>query len=378
MLALYKFELLKIINRKIFWVTGCTFMIGIIIWGLLCAVLPVNREYSEMSLNGLSANTAERLASGQIAGREINQDLIDEMCTAYETYIFDGDYEKALPYLDVYNFIGSVLGTYATAEILKCDSDTFYNILNEFAGTNLQTNYSQSNPIRYMGYYAGWHQMAASMKALISMEIMFIVICLSSVFTVEHMRKTDQVILCSRFGKKKLYFAKLFAGVTVGFSFTLIISLLMFIIIALVYGLDGFNTVLQFVLLRPFNFTVGQAVLILAALSLVSTLLICVFTMVLSELTKNGIATIGIITGIMIVTLFVTEMPATVKIAYELWYLLPSNFVSLNGAFRYSIFNIGDTTLSAYQYAPILYLMITLMIFYIGKLSYTRYQISGR
>lgn len=44
MLALYKFELRKIISRKIVWITGCVMLAGLLIWGVASAVLPENRE----------------------------------------------------------------------------------------------------------------------------------------------------------------------------------------------------------------------------------------------------------------------------------------------------------------------------------------------
>ena len=309
MFTLYKFELRKIIRKKILWITGGILLAGLLVWGVASAVLPQSREYSDSSLNGFEANRAEREAAQQIAGREIDQSLFDEMRTNYEAFIFDGDYVKALPYLDVYNFIGNTLGTSASAEILNCDSDMFYANLNsqlkENTPAELAENNSLEKPIYYQGYFDGWRKMASMMKVLACMEIMFIAICLSTVFTVEHTRKTDQLILCSRFGKKKLYIAKLMAGITVSIAFTLILSLLTFGIIAFLYGFDGYSTILQFILMRPFDITIGQAVMILIGLSFVGAILVSVLTMVLSELTKNSIATIGVISGVLILTMFI-------------------------------------------------------------------------
>ena len=382
MFTLYKFELRKIINRKILWITGGILLMALLLWGLASAVLPQSREYSTVSLSGLEMNRAEREAAEQIAGRKIEQKLLDEMQPAYEEFIVDGDYKKALPYLDIYNFIGTVLGTNASAEILNCDSDTFYAMLNTQLEANALTgreeNISYNEPLFYQGYFDGWRQMASMMKVLACMEIMFIAICLSTVFTVEHTRKTDQVILCSRFGKKRLYFAKLMAGLTVGIAFTLILTLLMFGIIAFLYGFDGYNTILQFVLMRPFNLTLGQAVMILIGLSFAGAILVSVFTMALSELTKNSVSTIGIITGILILTMFIMEMPANLKILSEIWYMLPSNLVSLNGAFRYSMFLLGDMAMLSYQITPIVYFAMAIIFSIIGKIVYNRYQISGR
>lgn len=301
---------------------------------------------------------------------------------AYEDFIFNGNYKEALPYLDVYNFIGRTLGTQAGAEILVCDSEAFYEKLNAQLEANTPAGLTESisfdEPIVYHGYFDGWRQIADMMKLITCMEIMFIAICLSTVFTVEHTRKTDQVILCTRLGKKKLYAAKTLAGLTVGVGFTLLLSLLMFGIIAFLYGFDGYDTILQFVLLRPFNLTVGQAALILVGLSFAGAALISIFTMMLSEVTKNSIATIGIITGVLLVTMFIMEMPANLKLLSEIWYLLPSNLVSLNGAFRYSMFHVGGSPLAAYQYAPIVYLVLAVIFALIGKLTYNRYQINGR
>lgn len=382
MLTLYKFELRKIISRKIVWITGGVLLVGLVIWGIASAVLPQNREYSDSSLNGYAANRAEQEAAEQISGRAIDQNLIDEMRPAYEDFIFNGNYKEALPYLDVYNFIGRTLGTQAGAEILVCDSEAFYEKLNAQLEANTPAGLTESisfdEPIVYHGYFDGWRQIADMMKLITCMEIMFIAICLSTVFTVEHTRKTDQVILCTRLGKKKLYAAKTLAGLTVGVGFTLLLSLLMFGIIAFLYGFDGYDTILQFVLLRPFNLTVGQAALILVGLSFAGAALISIFTMMLSEVTKNSIATIGIITGVLLVTMFIMEMPANLKLLSEIWYLLPSNLVSLNGAFRYSMFHVGGSPLAAYQYAPIVYLVLAVIFALIGKLTYNRYQINGR
>lgn len=195
--------------------------------------------------------------------------------------------------------------------------------LKENTPAELAENNSLEKPIYYQGYFDGWRKMASMMKVLACMEIMFIAICLSTVFTVEHTRKTDQLILCSRFGKKKLYIAKLMAGITVSIAFTLILSLLTFGIIAFLYGFDGYSTILQFILMRPFDITIGQAVMILIGLSFVGAILVSVLTMVLSELTKNSIATIGVISGVLILTMFILEMPSNLKILSEIWYLLP-------------------------------------------------------
>lgn len=380
--TLYKYELRKILQRKISWITSAALIFGLLIWGTASAVLPVHREYSDTAINGFTANNMEREAANQIAGRKIDQTLIDEMRPKYEAFIFDGDYMQALPYLDIYNFMGDVLGTHASAEILECSSADFYKYLNDYLEENtppeMDNQTSSGEMILYNGYFDGWRTLSFMMKFICCMEIMFIAISLSSVFTVEHIRKTDQLILCSHFGKRKLYAAKILAGLTVGICFSLILSAIMFAIVGLLYGFDGYNTILQFILLRPIPLSIGQAALILVALSFVGAALVSLFTMMLSEVTKNSTATVGIISGVLIVTMFITEMPANLKILAEIWYMLPSNLVSLNGAFRHSILKAGEHSLFAYQYAPFVYLILMIIFYFVGKYTYNRYQIEGR
>ena len=100
--------------------------------------------------------------------------------------------------------------------------------------------------------------------------------------------------------------------------------------------------------------------------------------MVLSELTKNSVSTIGIIAGILILTMFIMEIPANLKILSEIWYMLPSNLASLNGAFRYSMFLLGEGAMLSYQIAPIVYFAMAIIFSIIGNVVYNRYQISGR
>lgn len=389
MLTLYKYELRKIVKKKMFYITVVVMLAGLLGWAAFDAVLPANRELIHGEMNGYSANRTEREAANSIKGRVIDQALLDEMKEAYEAEVFhnsenfDDTTEKALAYLDIYTFIGeNIVGTMESQKILNVDAETFYATLNDQLQVNNPNGESFENivntPIVYNGYFDGWTKITIMMKLLIFMEIMFVSISLSTVFTNEHIRKTDQLILCTRFGKKKLYLAKILAGLTVALVFTMLLSLLFLGIISFLYGLEGFDTILQFVLLRPFNLSIGQAVLILFGLSFAGVCVVSILAMVFSELTKNSIATISVISGVLIVTLFITEMPANLRLLSEFWYLLPSNLVSLNGAFRYSMLHLGNLSPAAYHLAPGLYLIVAILFFIIGKVAYNRYQVSGR
>ena len=41
MLTLYKFELRKIISRKIVWITGGVLLVGLVIWGIALSLIHI-------------------------------------------------------------------------------------------------------------------------------------------------------------------------------------------------------------------------------------------------------------------------------------------------------------------------------------------------
>lgn len=68
-------------------------------------------------------------------------------------------------------------------------------------------------------YFQGYEYLVSTQG--IYMAFMLVSFCIaivvSHVFSEEHVRKMDQLILCSRFGRNQLYFAKIWAGITFTF-----------------------------------------------------------------------------------------------------------------------------------------------------------------
>lgn len=78
------------------------------------------------------------------------------------------------------------------------------------------------------------------------MSALMIAICFSKVFSTEHSQRTDQLILSSRFGRKKLYYAKIVSGITS----SLILGMAVFgssaAVIFWCWGFDGGGTALGY------------------------------------------------------------------------------------------------------------------------------------
>lgn len=84
--------------------------------------------------------------------------------------------------------------------------------------------------------------------------------------------------------------------------------------------------------------------------------------MVLSQVTRNSVATMGILVGILLLTTLITAVPESPRLLSVLWYLLPSNFVSLQGAFRYDLLSVGGLSLTTWQVTPVVYLLLTALL----------------
>lgn len=152
-------------------------------------------------------------------------------------------------------------------------------------------------------------------------------ICLSGVFSVEHLQKTDAVILCSRYGKRHLYLAKILVGITFGAVTAILLFETAAVFSIFIYGADGFGAALQLAFpLSLWKISVGGSVLLLLFLLLVISVLYSIGIMVLSEIMKNSAAVIAFPVGLMILTMLV-DAPYQFRIPSQIYDLLPTNLL---------------------------------------------------
>ena len=169
------------------------------------------------------------------------------------------------------------------------------------------------------------------MKVMTFLEVLFLSVALSGMFPQEAQHRTDQLILSSRRGRTALYTGKLLAGLTVGVGFGLLLLATLLGVTGLVYGLGASGSPRSFYPADALGgiHRAGDAAFVrrLLAAAAVTSLA----AMVLSQVTRNSVATMGIPGG---------DSPAdhahhrgagSPRLLSVLWYLLPSNFVSCRG-----------------------------------------------
>lgn len=386
MLDLYRFELKKILAQKLLWILAAAILLGLAVFGVATEVRPTN---SGLPMGEVIA--LQREGSQELAGQTVDQAFLDRLLPLFTDP--EANTETQLKYNDFFNWLTLILGTAHRQEILQTDEARLYEALwhqlapdpqaagltqEEIAHWTEQAQARLAQPLVYQGYHEGWQTAAHGMKVMVFLEILFLAVVLAPLFPQEHLRRTDQLILSCRFGRGKAYAAKLLAGVTVGVGFTALLLLAYLGMLGLVYGLEGANVPALFTHLFPADLTIGEMVGILFLAALAAAVLVSVAVMLLAELTRNAIAAMAVVLGILLLTTMIYAAPENLRGLATLWYLIPSNFLCLRGAFRYPLLTLGEAAFPTWQVTPVVWLLLALVIALAGRWVYNRYQVGGR
>lgn len=406
--TLYAYELKKIASRKIVWIVG-------IIMIFLCAFLSFSdlissSYYGEDEISGYEAMKINREYARNLADRKIDDTLLREMQDYYSREdveesndsISDGqisiitdesqedEIDKGIKeYTPIYAYVKEI--TEDSNMALKISSDELYKMREK---SILQNRTDQMLTEKEMDYWEekdkqietpftyeyteSWSNLWNYMYTINFMILLMLAICLSNVFSVEYLRKTDAIILCSQYGKKHLYLAKVLAGI----SFGVIIAILFFGITAIssicVYGADGFSAALQIAFpLSSWNISIGESVLVLLFVLLIISVLYSFAIVILSEILKNSVAVMAIPVGIMILTMMI-DIPYQFRIASQIYDLLPTNLLTVWELWDDRLVSVFGKYLTNFQIVPILYLIIIIVLFFVGKRVYLKHQIGAR
>lgn len=203
-------------------------------------------------------------------------------------------------------------------------------------------------------------------------------LCLSTVFTVEHRQRTDQLVLSCKNGRGRTYFVKIAAGLSVVILCCLLATGLLALLTAILYGLNGFNAVVQLEIpASPYAFTMGQFIAVQGVVMITAGILFAAFAMAVSELLKNSLAVMGIMVGLFIFGQL-EIIPPKYLLLLKLRAMLPSNQVSVWSLMEYHLFNFGGHYCTGYLVSPITYLALSAALIAVGGLVYNRFQVTGR
>ena len=394
--ALYGYELKKLMQKKLVWIAllVCIAVIAFSILYPLMGSYIVNGSY-------ISTNYEEHLANQEyrkaLSGKPIDQALLEETVAAYNdlpdeaNYLLTEEYRiYAQPYRDIFNLIRVWTGMDKEAiEQWTPDEAALYAAMRERfeesavksylteAEMSYWKNHSVETPVVYQ-LHEGYGCILETFLTVGLMMLLYVAITLSSSFPDEHTHRTDQLVICTANGKRRLYWVKLFSGITVGCVGTLLMTVLTWVLCLYVYGSEGFDTAIQlFYTGYAGNITIGQACLIAYGCLLVTAIFISVFVMLLSELFHSSIAAMSVTTG-MILTGMMFQIPAQYRILGQLWDYLPTCFLSMWNTFDLRLVSLFGKHFTSYQIVPLLYIVTAALLAFLGSRIYCRRQISGR
>lgn len=382
MMLLFYYELKKIFKKRSTWIT---FLVVLV----LQAFLGFSNFINDF-LNGGSAS--EIRESGHIiSGRTLDDALLAEVQTSreklqslsdryWESEIYLGE---ILPYEDLYYILsqtGTNLMSAATAEeILEARAESVRKHWETYGLSESEKEYWEKQesqlPADFTYEYAYAYQDLISMSGFYMTCMIltfFSAVCMVSVFTEEESLKTDQLLLSSRYGRGSLYAAKLTAGCTVSLLATLLLSAVNMLGKFLYYGTDGFEAHFQmsFFFLDSRDMSIGQVMLIMFFLLLLSSLITGLAAMLLALALHHSVGAMAILVAFLFASRLI-PIPQHWRLLSQFWNLIPINLLKADQGFiDPRLFRLFGLRLTSYQFAPILYLLIAAGLIFLGWRAY--------
>ncbi len=414
---LYGYELRKLLTRKLLWVLVAVFTALFVLMGMT-DVWFVGVSMGEESWTQYAFQAPARAASRHVSGTAIDDTALRAAVDpCFSDFVKENGWEN--PVGDTYTVLGDYAGrAYPGQEWPFCVSPLWAGMdyadwlavrdtaplaadlytrrrraaeveWNAYLLPAAQKEWWQAQedglPTPFVWQYAqGWQKILQEVNAL---NITLVVIAaggLAAAFSVEAERRTDQLLLTSRYGRTPLYAAKwlagatvtlaagaLFAGITCGIAFAL-------------YGTDGANGIIQLSL--PFvsrHLTFGRAAAVYLALLALAALLYSALTLFLSELWQNAAAALAAVAGSMLFFQFFNIDPGrgVRGVLSQLLYLLPTKIVrsgSLEDPRLVPCPLAPGGYLTNLQAAAVLYLLCTALLALGGWALWRRHQVRGR
>lgn len=417
---LYQYEIKKILKKKMTWISFC----GVVLVMVFCCFeVLLNRYGLTDAQTGESVyySAYERAMDRQARGEKFNGRLIDdillrEMQAAYagvqtqeQERVTDNAVgnvsavitvevpdniaeaerlsQQRRQYEAIYNYVRGVVGN---EEVHTVDAAGFYGARQQMIRgyeqvlclTEGEQEYWRRHEAQtpYVYYWdMGVSMMLASSRTMLALTALMIGMVFSGVFADEHIRKTDQLVLCSRHGRGMLYLAKLLAAMTLAAAAALLVEGITLLSFGVIYGYgESWNAPLQIYLeSSPFALTMGQGIVILLVLLLLTAVLHSVLALVLSCWTRSGVASMSLVMVYTLGTLFV-NVPERLRLLSQCLYLSPAKVVCASAFYDARLVGGAGHYLTFWQTGMLLYPLLALGLALLGGLIYRRWQISGR
>ena len=224
-------------------------------------------------------------------------------------------------------------------------------------------------------YHSGPANLLKSFQALGFFILLLSAVGLSGVYARETTDRMNQLLLCSRYGKKELYVIKFAAGITWILTAALLVILSLLIPYCVIYGTEGAGEMLQ--LVKPLSmlpYTIGQMLTVCLIIYLLAAVLYAAVTMLLSAVTQNTPAVTCGLLVYLIVDLF-AAVPERFRLLEMIWSLRPNAILMNTGFVNYRLLHLGRDFFIYFQAEPVAYVGIAAAAFVAGRWGYRKLQV---
>ncbi|MCR5106251.1 MAG: hypothetical protein K6B68_17615 [Eubacterium sp.] len=327
-------------------------------------------------------------SQSDINGRKIDDELLAEMYENIDAYGENWSDDNA-KYRQLASFEKKIVGSgeklsnYKADDLYDMREGTSYNAFEHGIITEGEYSWWErqedkvENPFTY--YYNRGLVLLANGIGVICVLLLFSAsISLSTVFSREKRDKTDQIILCTRYGRKTMFISKIIAGLIFFLIYTTLLFVVLVCLVLVTKGLDGADSILQ--LEHPwvaYPFTFGEFCTKETIIVFTASILFAVVSMVFSLMFGRGLAVTGMMIGVFLTSGIIT-IPDRLRMLGHMRDLLPTNLSSIYSTYNFRLIGFGNHYITDYQFAPVLYIVLSVVLLFIGGMVYRRYQINGK
>lgn len=410
MSGMIKYEWKKIWKSRLaqLSIIGCGLFLVFCVWSSIMQISATNENGENFS--GMSAVEVMKDTQKNI---ELTQKNVDEIVRQYLKYTSDPNTNSEsethqylseevyrtfyLPNRDLLSLITNVYRELGSGSSMKevleenvgkdfreaqIKRDNTYIDLKKEQGrlTSSEANYwkeKTGNLQEYQyGYHKGWSMILDTLTWPV-LIMMIICIGIAPIFAGEYQSKCDSLILCMKYGKSKLIFAKIVSGwlyaTCVYWGITLICSSVYMIFL----GTQGADLPIQLkypAMSVGYNLTMGEAVVIALLLGYFFTLGIMGITLFMSALLKNTYAVIIVAFLLIIIPTFLS--PDTGGYAWShVLSLLPPKIADFSFQ-SYTAYSIGNIVLSWPVMAILINAIVAVICSVLGYIVFRKHQVN--
>lgn len=361
MLSLYKYELKKIISQKYF-------LLASIIMSVFLLAVGITPVFTD--------GVPTLIEKQAVSNRYIDNELINEA----KSNNGEGIYQYIVEFVNNCQLIKN--DSYNAKQIYEARLETIEKAKRDSYLSDKETKYwdgkSKEIETPFIYYADSGYVETYELIYMVSMFTMILInIGISGIFADEKQTGTDQILYSTKYGRSKLFSAKLLASITLGIIIPIILFTLLFTTELCVFGIEGYNTPIQ--VHSPtslYKITMDKAMLYSLTKIISCGIMWSLFCVLLSILTAKHQAAQSI--ALVVMMLSMVSIPEKFGIISYIWHFFPSSNIGNWMFAEYRMLNLFGILFNDFIATPIIWGALSIVFVIISKNKFKNYEVLGR